>query len=149
MRHLYLILVLIILTACASRAPEPAQPAILASPILKPFTKTPTSAQLPAAPDSSQTGLVITGRVTFYGVGIGDVKIHHSFAAYPGELTATTDSEGYYQSDFIFIPGDEMVTIWAEYEGCTFDPANEYWRHYHGFEERELNFAAIAVISTP
>ncbi len=148
MRHLYLSLILI-LTACASRVSEPAQPAILASPIFKPFTKTSTPAQLPATPDSSQTGLIITGRVTFYGAGIGDVKIYRGFAAYPGELIATTDSQGYYQSDFIFIPGDEMVTVWVEYEGYTFDPANEYWRHYHGFEERELNFAAIAVIPTP
>jgi hypothetical protein len=144
MRHLSLIFILILtLTACAPRAPEPAPPAILASPTLKPFT------QIPVTPDTSQPGLVVKGQVTYYGVGIGDVKIYRSFAAYPGELTATTDSEGYYQSDFIFIPGDEMVTIWAEYKGYLFSPGNYSWRHYHGFEETELNFTAMAIIPTP
>jgi hypothetical protein len=64
---------------------------------------------------------------------------------------ATTDQDGYYQSDFKFIPGDEMVRVWAELGGYTFEPADEgltweagsyFWRHYYGAEERRLNFVA-------
>jgi hypothetical protein len=85
------------------------------------------------------------------GTGLGDVKIYRAFSAYPGDEVAITDQDGYYQSDFVYIPGDEMVRVWAEREGYTFEPAalardwanGAYaWRHYYGREKAELNFIA-------
>jgi hypothetical protein len=58
-------------------------------------------------------------------------------------VIATTDRDGAYQSDFAPIPGDEMVTVWAELEGYTFEPEEYYWRHYYGRESRTLNFVAV------
>ena len=101
---------------------------------------TPTSTTRPA------TGLVIQGHVRLSaeeGLGLADVKIYRRYASYPGVLVATTDQDGYYQSDFAPIPGDEMVTVWAELEGYTFEPEQYYWRHYYGYESETLNFVAI------
>ncbi|HLO31420.1 MAG TPA: NBR1-Ig-like domain-containing protein [Anaerolineales bacterium] len=97
-----------------------------------------------------QTGLIIRGRVTRAGVGLPGVSIYRSFASYPGQLAATTDANGYYQSAFVYIPGDEMVTVWAAGQGYTFDPPNYFWRHYHSREDRTLNFTASdALTATP
>jgi hypothetical protein len=97
-----------------------------------------------------QTGLIIRGRVTKDGVGLPNVSIYRNFAVYPGQLVATTDANGYYVSDFWFIPGDEMVSVWAVQEGYTFDPPSYYWRHYHSREERTLDFtASLAPTATP
>jgi len=76
------------------------------------------------------------------GAGLAGVKIYKRFNAYPPDLIAVTDENGYYESDFIAIPGDEMVSIEAELAGYTFDPPFHYWRHYHGYEIRSCNFAA-------
>jgi len=68
-----------------------------------------------------------------------------------GEVAATTDQTGYFQSDFQSIPSDESVHVWAELPGYTFGPADTTmtwtqgtysWRHYHGYEETTLNFTA-------
>ncbi len=85
------------------------------------------------------------------GPGLADVQIHLYFASYaPGPVVATTNAEGYYETSFIYIPGDEMVTVWPERPGYTFDPPQAYWRHYHGFERAERNFTAIrAAPATP
>jgi hypothetical protein len=103
-----------------------------------------------ATPTSEDTGLLIRGRVTKDGIGLPGVDIYRNFAAYPGQLAATTDADGYYQSDFWFIPGDEMVSVWAVKDGYTFDPPNYSWRHYHGREERTLDFtASLGPTATP
>ena len=102
------------------------------------------------SPTPEQTGLIIRGRVTKDGVGLPGISIYRTFASYPGQLVATTDANGYYQSDFWFIPGDEMVTVWAVQEGYVFDPPNYFWRHYHSREDRTLDFiASLAPTSTP
>lgn len=89
-------------------------------------------------------GLLINGHVTLVdGSGLADVSIYRSYSAYPGELVATTDQDGFYQSDFAYIPGDENISIWAEREGYFFDPNIYYWRHYIGYEVRTLNFTAL------
>jgi len=87
--------------------------------------------------------MVVRGRVTVNGVGLAGVEIHKRFSAYPSELAAITDENGYYESAFIGIPGDEMVSIEAELAGYTFDPPYYYWRHYHGYEETTCDFVAI------
>ncbi len=92
-----------------------------------------------------QTGVLIRGNIMLDGgSGLADVRIYLSLAAYSGEIIATTDSNGDFQSDLMFIPGDENVTVWAELEGYSFNPSIYYWRHYYGLEERTLNFSAQA-----
>jgi hypothetical protein len=80
-------------------------------------------------------GLVIYGRVQqLNGSGVAGVEIFRRYAGYPGEVVATTNAEGYYLSDFYPIPGDEMVTVWAEAPELRFAPEYYYWRHYYGYE---------------
>lgn len=108
-------------------------------------TENQTPTLLPeASPVSTDTpGLIVHGRVTSNGVGVANVKIYRRFSAYPRELIATTDKNGYYQSAFIGIPGDEMVSIEAELDGYTFDPPYYYWRHYYGYEETKCDFTGV------
>ena len=106
---------------------------------------TPTLPVEPSPTSVDKPGLVVLGHVTVNGVPLPGVKIYKRFSAYPAELIATTDENGYYESDFINIPGDEMVSIEAEFAGYTFDPPFYYWRHYHGYEITTCDFAAIAV----
>jgi len=101
---------------------------------------------------SPQPGLLIEGHVYLEdGLGLASVNIYRSFASYTGEVIATTNDEGYYQSAFQGIPGDEMVTVWAELEGFSIYPADDswswepgifYWRHYYGHEVKTLDFIA-------
>jgi hypothetical protein len=81
------------------------------------------------------------------------VNIYVAFASYGGNVVATTNSNGYYSSEYIYIPGDETVRVWAEAAGYSFKPGNGsavwtgtefYWRHYFGFEDRSLDFTAIS-----
>lgn len=117
-------------------------------------TFTPTASLVPSAAPTRPTiatsassthepGLLVRGRVTFEGAGLAGVSIYRSYASYPGELIAVTDANGYYQSEFMGIPGDEMVTITAELSGYLFDPPYIYWRHYHSYEETTCDFAAM------
>jgi Ig-like domain-containing protein/CARDB protein len=95
-------------------------------------------------------GLIIRGRVTKDGIGLPNVDIYRTFANYSGQLVATTDTNGYYTSDFWYIPGDETINVWAVQEGYAFDPPVYYWRHYFGKEDRTLDFtASYAVTATP
>jgi hypothetical protein len=87
-------------------------------------------------------GLVIHGRVLQGCDGLPNVEIYLSFAAYPGELVAITDGNGYFKSDFIYIPDDEMVGVWAKLAGSSFEPENFSWRHNSGYELRTLRFVA-------
>jgi hypothetical protein len=105
-------------------------------------TATPTSTPVP--------GLTVRGYVRLAnGSGLPGVSIYRSFAAYDGVIVATTDANGYFQSDFALIPGDEMVRVWPVAAGFTFDPENAYWRHYYGPEDRSLNFVASPASGTP
>lgn len=109
---------------------------------------TPTPTPTPTHPP----GLVIQGHVRLNdagGPGLGSVEIYRSFAAYPGDLVASTDGAGQYWTGFMFIPGDETITMWAEREGYTFDPERYSWRHYFGYESRTLDFVAHPYTPTP
>lgn len=105
------------------------------------FTPPPTSEQ------STEPGLILQGHVRMEdGSGVAGVTICRSFASYAGEPVATTDAEGYYQSEYTYIPGDEMVTVWAFHVDYVFDPEEYFWRHYYGYREETLDFtAAISV----
>jgi hypothetical protein len=74
------------------------------------------------------------------GTGMEGVSIYRSYASYAGVEIATTDINGYYQSDFYAIPGDEMVTVWADRSDLEFTPENYHWRHYYGYEQVECDF---------
>ena len=125
------LLMLVLLLACNFPAPG-AQPL---TPPLPP--ESPTAVNTP--------GMIVHGHVTVSGVGLAGVELYKRFSAYPRGLIATTDENGYYESAFIDIPGDEMVSIEAELAGYTFDPSYYYWRHYHGFEDTTRDFVAAPV----
>jgi hypothetical protein len=88
-------------------------------------------------------GLIISGRVLDgVGSGVENVQIYRNYSAYPGEVLATTDADGSYASGFYPIPGDDMVTIWAEKPGLVFEPEFCAWRHVYGYKQKEVDFLA-------
>lgn len=94
-------------------------------------------------PSPSTPGLVIHGRVRLSdGTGLANVTICRNFASYSGAAIAVTDQTGYYEATFVGIPGDEMIGAWALLPGYAFEPQIVRWRHYHGYEERTLDFVA-------
>jgi hypothetical protein len=128
----FLMLVLA-LSACAGTAPVRLTSVV---PTLPP------TEELIEQGNSGDPGLVVKGTVTLDGQPLEGVKIFRSFASYEGEVVAVTGKDGTYRSEFMFIPGDEMVTVWAELEGYAFTPEQDYWRHYYGYEERNVDFKA-------
>ncbi len=136
-RNLILSLCFIFITACSSIAEGMATPT--ASSI----------AATPAGVTTSLPGLVIRGHVRRSdGSGLANVSICRNFASYAGTLVATTDEDGYFQADFVAIPGDEMVGVWAALAGYTFEPKYHRWRHYYGFEDQTLDFVAVPTSAT-
>jgi len=134
-RGMVFLMFVLTLSACAVPSPVTSLPAtITLPPTLVPVLNGPTP--------TPALGLVVQGRVTLDGKPLGGVKIYRSYASYPGEVVATTSKDGTYRSDYMFIPGDEMVTVWAELKGYTFKPEKEFWRHYYGYEERTMDFVA-------
>jgi hypothetical protein len=136
----------------ATRTATPPPPTRIVELSLTP-TLTPTSK--PTQPtEEPGPGIVVRGHVKLAeGTSVEGVDIYVAFAAYGGSAVATTNSNGYYASDYINIPGDETVRVWAEAAGYSFKPADGsavwtgtefYWRHYFGFEERNLDFTAMS-----
>jgi hypothetical protein len=127
--------ILLALSACAGTA------SVTSSPVAS--TVPPTEQFIPQdISPAAETGLVLLGTVTIDGRPLEGVNIYRSFASYAGEVVTVTGKDGTYRSKFMFIPGDEMVTVWAELEGYTFTPENVNWRHYYGYEERTVDFSA-------
>lgn len=105
--------------------------------------------EVPANSANEQTGVRIYGHVSMSdGTNLPNVKIFLGLAAYPGNVIATTDKSGDFQSDLKFIAGDENVTVWAELEGYFFEPSNYHWWNYYGFEEKMLSFSTMPDPST-
>jgi hypothetical protein len=110
----------------------------------------PSCAETQPTPEpDGKDGLVVYGCV--FGadrVGVAGVKIFRAYANYPGEQVAVSGPDGSFQAEFMPIPGDEMVRVWAELEGKTFGPGSQivwldggyYWRHYGGYEFTRLDF---------
>lgn len=114
---------------------------ILPSPESTPSMETDLEPDTPSP--EPNPGLIVYGMVhDAAGSGIKNVQIYRSYASYPGMVIATTDANGYYESDFYLIPGDEMVSIWAEKQGFIFEPEDYSYRHYYGYERKECNFIA-------
>ena len=103
---------------------------------------------LPTIASTPQPGLRLRGNVHWEdGRGLAGVNILLGLASYPGRTVALTDPNGNYQSEAIFIPGDEMIRVWAEMDGFAIvpekgssAPGEYFWRHYYGFEDRKLDF---------
>ena len=121
------------LTPADSSIPAQAQPE-LSNPVYLPMT---------VKDGQQQPGLLLKGHVRFPdGTPLPGVNIYRSFASYPAVLIATSDADGFFLSEFAPIPGDEMVTVYAELAGYTFEPPQVYWRHYHSYEEKTQDFTA-------
>ena len=104
---------------------------------------TPPPPPMTTATPTVEPGLVVQGHVrTADGTGVEGVTICRRFASYDGVHVATTNADGYYQSDFSFIPGDEMITVWAFHDEYNFDPPDYFWRHYYGYEVATRDFSA-------
>lgn len=119
------------------------------------FTPTFTPTSRPTQPtEGPGPGLVVRGTVKLAdGTPVEGVNIYVAFASYGGNVVATTNSDGYYSSEYIYIYSDETVRVWAEAAGYSFKPGDGsaawtgtefYWRHYFGFEERSLDFIAMS-----
>jgi hypothetical protein len=89
-------------------------------------------------------GLSISGYVLLENdQGLPGATIFRTLAVHwPGAQVATTGADGFYQSAFFDIPGDETVTVHAERACYTFLPEYVTWRHYYGHEVKEINFTA-------
>jgi hypothetical protein len=109
------------------------------------------SSSVPPTPTltPTTTGLNLQGIVRLNGAGLAGVRIYRSYASYSGVLVATSGADGQYRADFMPIPGDETITVWAELAGYTFDPANVNWRHYHSLENKVLDFTAVPSSPSP
>ncbi len=86
-------------------------------------------------------GLDLEGYVRLNGVGLKGVKISAKIE-YSPDPAAITDKDGYYKFDFMPIPDDAWVTVWAQLTGYTFAPQKYYWCHDKGYELRILDFVA-------
>ena len=113
----------------------------------------PTLTPTPILPPS-RDGLIVRGfvnetpSVTFGGgPGLLGAKIYLQLGSNLGQVIATTDQDGYFESDFIPILGDEKVRVWAEKRGYRITPDQYSWDHLAGYEERELYFRAEKLAS--
>jgi hypothetical protein len=93
-------------------------------------------------------GVVIQGRVSHNCEGTPKVEIYLRVGDFPSEVIAITDNNGYFKSDLIKLPGDEILEVWAGVEGFTFEPEKSSWRHNARYGERTLNFTASGTSTT-
>ena len=122
-----------------------------ATPTTRVVLKSVTPPPLPTSlTHTQQAGLVLRGRAYLAdGTPLEGVSILRAFAGYQGTAVAQSSADGYFESPFQPIPGDENTTVWPEKTGYTFtasDPSCKEgkcnWRHYHGFEDKILYFIA-------
>jgi len=108
-------------------------------------TGTCTVTVMPTTSGTPSPGLQVSGHVRLgdaSGPGVSGVRVMLAFASYPAHETCLTDADGYYQTRFHYIPGDEMVRVWAEDELYAFEPEVHYWRHWYGRELAVRDFLA-------
>jgi len=92
-------------------------------------------------------GLIVRGHVRRETTleGVPGVAVQVFLAGYAWPATAgVTDADGFYEADFIYIPGDELITVKPVLTGVTFEPPQYFWRHYAGVENAVRDFAASA-----
>jgi hypothetical protein len=111
-------------------------------------TSPPTPTSTPTA--TSEPGLRVSGHLRLGSASspaLPGITIQVFLAGYfsTPAVTAVTDLTGYYETDFIFIPGDEMITVRPLETTYSFDPPQYYWRHYHSTEYAIRDFVASAI----
>lgn len=109
-------------------------------------TLTPTATATATASGTPTPGLRVRGHVRLEsasGGPLAGVEILMAFAAYEPTVVATTDENGFYQTEFFYIPGDETVTVFARKFNYAFEPSQYYWRHYYGVEDAIRDFVAL------
>ena len=95
----------------------------------------------PALDPSATPGIEVEGEVRQANqVGVAGVDVYMGFACCGGNIIATTDPTGHYQSDFHYIPGDELIRVWAEKPVYVFSPTICYWQHYYSHEHSRCDF---------
>jgi hypothetical protein len=75
--------------------------------------------------------------------GVPGVEILMSISGENMGVVAVTGENGFYESDFIAYEGDAEIRVWPAKEGFTFESQMNEWRHYHGYEERRVDFLAV------
>jgi hypothetical protein len=148
---LRLLCLVILLAGCASPSPtkvpipstSPAEITTL-SPVPPTLSAPTLSPAITATP-----GVILWGSVHHPdGSGLAGVIICRSYASYPGVQVALTDAQGQFRTSLAYIPGDEMITVWPFLPGYTFQPEQEYWRHYYGLEVSRMDFTATTAAAT-
>ncbi len=141
----------------ATSTPTPtATPTVTPTPTATPTatpTDTPTATPTPTSTSTPAPGLRVRGHVgragadgaEIAGTGVAGVAVQVFLAGYPWPAAAgITDAEGRYETDFIYFPGDELITVKPALAGFVFEPAQYYWRHYadNGPEHAVRDFVA-------
>src|SRR5512140_2158285 len=119
------LLCLVLLAACAPQAvPTPAAPLITPPSTEASIPEAPvTVPQVIETPLTPQPGLIVRGTIQLAdGTGVANIRICRNFASYPGQVVAATDANGVFETAFVFIPGDEMVSVWPMADGYSFQP---------------------------
>lgn len=102
--------------------------------------------QTPTPTETPILGVRVRGYVhvgSDAGPGLAGVNLHFYLGAEaPGPVVATTDANGFYMSQFMYIPGQADVTLWAEKDGYSFYPPLISWHHYYGVEDVGYDFIA-------
>jgi len=114
-------------------------------------TYTHTATATPSKTPTGGHGLSVRGHVrqgSSTGPGLSKVSVFLSLSSYPPSETETTDADGYYETRFIYIPGDEMISVWPELSGYWFEPPRYYWRHWAGVENAVCDFVAHPITPT-
>ena len=109
-------------------------------------TATATRTRTPTATPTSGLGLFVRGHVrreSATGPGLPGVTVQVFLAAYSDPIrTVITDASGYYETNLIYIPGRESITVRPALSGYTFDPAQHFWVHEAGLEVAVRDFVA-------
>jgi hypothetical protein len=138
-------------TATPSQTPtETPTPTPTFTPTVTP-TATPTFTATPTPTSTVIPGLVVRGHVRREMTleGVPGVAVQVFLAGYAWPIAAgVTDANGAYATDFVYIPGDEMITVKPVLTGVTFEPPQYFWRHYAGFETAVRDFVAFSAPPT-
>ncbi|MFN8483481.1 MAG: hypothetical protein U0768_10600 [Anaerolineae bacterium] len=139
-------------TATATLTPTPTATATatatltLAPPPTATATATAGATRTPPPTETPVLGVRVRGYVRVgsdTGPGLAGVSLHvYLGGEAPGPVVATTDAGGFYMSEFLYIPGQAIVNLWAEKDGYTFYPPLISWRHYYGAEDVAYDFVA-------
>ena len=128
-------------------AVTPTPTATLTATAMPTATPTETATPIPPVPGLSVRGHVRLGSALGSGIPGVSVQVFLSAYAWP-VISATTNAEGYYATDLIYLPGDETISVRPVLAGYTFDPPQYTWWHPVGAEEAVRDFVAFSSLPT-